>query len=222
MNISARTFLIVTIFTVTSPAKAQVEVELIPGLPGPYEGGESLTVDVWLHSEVSFDAHLHVVQLDFSDSDGAPVLDPTFNFDLSSSGAPQDFAVQEELPVPWTANWFEYYCPTCRLQLPTGGSLHIGNIGIKLPTERGTYRLDTLNSDDPIADHGARIIVGGSLEWRAFDGEITGGTLDFVVGPGPIPAVSTWGLMVLLLLMLVSGTIVILRAAPRDRVGGYG
>ena len=31
-------------------ARAEVVVELVPDNPGPYRGGETLTVDVWLHS----------------------------------------------------------------------------------------------------------------------------------------------------------------------------
>ena len=149
--------------------EAKVVVELVPDHPGPYQGDQSLTVDVWLHSQVSFDAHLWLVQLDFSDSDGQLLLDPTFTFDLSSSIAPADFDdVHPELPIPWAANTLLYICPECRLQLPAGGSLHIGSISVKLPTALGTYRLDVLNVDDPDENHGAWVYVCGNLFWRAF------------------------------------------------------
>ena len=83
----------------------KVVVELVPDDPGPYVTGESLTVDVWLHSQVSFDRAIWVVRLDFLDSDEQLRLDPTFTFDLGSSGRPQDFEVHPELPIPWVANY---------------------------------------------------------------------------------------------------------------------
>ena len=127
-------------------ARAEVVVELVPDNPGPYYGGETLTVDVWLHSEVSSDRYLWLVRLDFSDSDGQLGVDPTFTFDLSSSRFPEDFdELHPELPIPWAANRKDYLCDPCRLQLPAGGSLHIASIGVNLPNEAGTYRLDVLN-----------------------------------------------------------------------------
>jgi len=200
-------------------AKGEVVVELVPDNPGPYAGGESLTVDVWLHSEGAFDAYLWLVQFDFSDSDRALVLDSTFTFDLSSSATPDDFEVHPELPIPWTANGLEYGCAHCRLQLPAGGSLHIGSLGLRLATEGGTYRLDALNAADPDPVHGARIIHGGTCCWRAFTGEITGGSFDFVVTP-PIPTLSEWSLIVMTLTLLALGCLIITRRnqGANDRV----
>ena len=55
----------------TGVAKAEVAVDLVPDSPGPYVARKTLTVDVWLHSEVAFDVSLFGVQLDFSNSDPA-------------------------------------------------------------------------------------------------------------------------------------------------------
>ncbi len=181
-------------------ARAEVVVELVPDDPGPYSGGETLTVDVWFHSEVPSDSYLWTVRLDFSDSNGQLGLDPTFTFDLSSSIFPEDFGVYPELPIPWTSNMLEYGCDPCRLQLPASGSLHVGSIGVNLPNEVGTYRLDVLNADDPDEAHGARIRIypdGYRIEWRAFTGEITGGAYQFVVDLPAIPTLSGWGTSVM-------------------------
>lgn len=218
---SIRMVVLVIALAFAPSAKSEVLVELVPDNPGPYTGGESFTVDVWLHSEVSLDRAIWVVQLDFSDSDGQLVLDPTFTFDLSSSGAPQDFEVHPELPIPWTANRKEYACPLCRLQLPEGGSLHIGSEGVNLPNIAGTYRLDVLNAQDPDETHGAQIVDGGASLWRAFTGEITGGVYDFVVSPPPIPAVSEWGLIVMTLLLLVLGSLAIMRRTQDAKVANF-
>ncbi len=169
---------------------------------------------------MSFDAYVWVAQFDFSESDGALVLGATFIFDLSSSIAPNDFEVHPELPIPWAANWLEYACPPCRLQLPGSGSLHIGSIGVNLPNEAGSYRLDVLNVDDPDENHGAWVFEGGSRSWRAFTGEITGGTFDFVVNAPPIPTVSEWGLVVMTLLLLVLGSLTIMRRGQKLKACG--
>ena len=52
-------------------ARGQLVVELVPDNPGPYYGGETLTVDVWLHSEVGEDFRIHILRLDFTDTDPA-------------------------------------------------------------------------------------------------------------------------------------------------------
>lgn len=211
---SARMVVAFAFLAIASVARAEVKVlvEFVPDNPGPYATGESLSVDVWLHSEVSFDSYLWLVQLDFSDSDVQLVLDPTFTFDLSSSMFPEDFhAVYPELPIPSAANTAEYICPACRLQLPAGGSIHIGSIGVNLPDEAGTYRLDVLNAQDPDGTHGAQVVEGGSFWWRAFTGDITGGTFDFVVTAPVIPTVSQWGIIAMGLLLLVLGSLMIIR-----------
>jgi len=190
---------------------AEVVVQLVPDRPGPYTGGESLTVDVWLHSEVAFDAFLDTVQLDFADSDPALSLDSTFTFDLSAIPTPRDhdYATLPELPVPVVGVPHDGpIFPENMLPLPAGGSLHIGTIGVQLPANPGVYRLDALNGDELDEERGALIYAkffpGGEV-WRAFMGEITGGTFDFVVSDPPIPTVSEWGLIVMALLVLVGG-----------------
>ena len=197
--------------------RAEVVVELVPDRLGPYVGGEVLTVDVWLHSEVAFDASLFAVQLDFSDADPELSLDATFTFDLSAIETPRsgDYATHPELPVPVVGVVHDGpIFPENMLPLPAGGSLHIGSIGVHLPINHGVYRLDALDGDDPSEERGATIDVslfpGGAL-WRAFTGEITGGNLVFVVSDLPIPTVSEWGLVVMALLLLVVGSVTIMR-----------
>ena len=53
------------VFSLASVVEAEVNVELVPSRPGPCWGGESLTVDVCLHSEVPTDEALVGVQFDF-------------------------------------------------------------------------------------------------------------------------------------------------------------
>ena len=47
-------------------------VELVPGEPGPYSRGESVTVEVWLHNEDAVGYDLRLVGLDLDDA--APLV----------------------------------------------------------------------------------------------------------------------------------------------------
>ena len=59
-------------------------VELVPDQPGPYTGGESLGLDVWLHSDEEVPVLLRGVRFDFTDTDPQLLLDAEFAFDFSS------------------------------------------------------------------------------------------------------------------------------------------
>lgn len=174
------------------PAQASAILELTPDNPGPYFGGESLTVDVWLHNTDDVHHLLYHVQLDFTDTHAELMLGPTFDFDLRSSTAPEDFMIRPDLPVPWTQNWLEYDCDECRLQLPPNASLHLGNVPVVLPTAPGTFLLDALNGDDPphgggwMDEPGALVVVDACYIWRAYNGDITGGVYHFEVVPEPV------------------------------------
>jgi hypothetical protein len=183
-------FLSLLLLVVLTPlAHAGVTVEVVPDDPGPYFGGESLGLDVWLYSEWPEDVWFRLVQLDFTDTDPALDLDPAFMFDYSSLffGDAGWVEGSDDLPVPWTENTLLVAHPAYFLALPAGGSLHIGSIGLGLPDEDGTYRLDVLNADEPDPTFGATLgfFVGPVEEWRAYEGHITGGTYDFVVIPEP-------------------------------------
>lgn len=195
------------VLSLASAVRAEVAVGLLPNQPGPYTGGESLTVDVWLHSEVSSDESLVGIRFDFQDSDPMLSLSPTFTFDFSSIfPAPVVYDVRfTDLPVPWTDNPALCLCPELFLWLPAEGSIYIGSFDVQLPTEPGVYRVDLLNADEVDPTFGALIYVG--VFWTAYAGEITGGAYEFQVGGSAIPTVSTWGLTILALLLLIGGTV---------------
>jgi len=194
----------------TAFGDAKVVVELVPDNPGPYTGGESLTVDVWLHSQIPQDVRLALIQFDFADTDPGILLDPTFAFDFSSLSAVA-YQTHPELPVPWTVNSLDCICPEAFLLLPVGGSLHIGSIGVRLPTEGGVYRLDALNADQPDDALGGRLHPHLSSQiWRAFTGELMGGGFDFVVTPA-IPTLSAWGAIIMTSLLIAFGCLLIMR-----------
>ena len=204
--------LVVVLGAVVSSAQGQVIIELVPDRSPPYIVGQRLTVDVWVHSTVEFEAFLDNVQLDFSDSDPGLSLDATFTFDFSA--IPSDVAkygTVPELPVPVVGIVHDGpLSPEWMLPLPAAGSLRIGSIGVQLPTNPGNYCLDALNGDEPDELRGALIdakFFPGGTRWRAYTGELTGGNFDFVVEPPPIPATSSWGVCILVLGLLTAATL---------------
>ena len=216
--------LVVVLGAVVSSAHGQAVIELVPDRSPPYIADQRLTVDVWITNTSDADWRIEKVQFDFTDSDPAISLDPTFQFDFSSlfEGDGQHYIqnLVEDLPVPWTRNSIECFCPAEFLPLFIGAPLHIGEIGLRLPSELGVYALDLLNADEPEVLLGAtiratyRVPSGGSETWRGFTGELTGGSFDFVVEPPPIPATSTWG-MCILMLGLVTAASIRLKSMPR-------
>ncbi len=214
----------------TALGGVKVVVELVPDNPGPYFGGESLTVDVWLHSQVPVNWRLPFIKLDFSDTDPSVTLNSTFVFDFTSLGDGPNYYMEHnhpEMPVPWIANLIECWCPGHFLLLPAEGALHIGSVGVRVPSDPGVYRIDALNTDEPDELLGAQIDTGSdSVDsppdemWRAYTGEIAGGTYDFIVTtPPPIPTLSEWGLMVMTLLLLGGGCCVIMRRIRAEARG---
>ena len=200
-------------------ARAEVVVELVPDNPGPYSGGETLTVDVWVHSEVDYWASFGHIQFDLTVSDPGLSLDATFTFDYTTLSEPHGYDYgSPALPVPWTYNGWDLACtPACPdvfMAIPPGGSFHVGSIGVQLPAESGEYRLDLVDAEQSYEGLGVLLGLVNSPfwpdpVWRAHTGEITGGTYDFTVRV--VPAVSDWGLVVLALLLLTVGTIALTR-----------
>jgi hypothetical protein len=180
-----------------------VEVELIPDNPGPYYGGESLTVDVWLHSQYEYDVGLRSVQFDFTNTDSALTLAPTFEFDYSS--VPDDlngYLESLELPVPWTYMWLDCYCPTLLMHLDAQGSIPVGVLDVVLPMAPGVFTMDAMHADAAHPEDGAQVRIGFTIGetglWRATDGEVVGGQRDFLIIPEP-------GTLTLVALALLAG-----------------
>ena len=167
---------------------------LEPDNPGPYFGGESLTVDLWFDSLAEADVLLKMIRFDFSQTDPAITTDDEFVFDYSSiPGDSHGYFILEspEMPVPSTTQANDCQCTGMFIPLTTGESLHIGSVGIQLPTEPGVYEMEALNAAESDPFLGALLIVLNfdppyPLEfWSAYEGEIVGESLSFVVVPEP-------------------------------------
>ena len=75
---------LITMTPTTGLAGGGAWLVLEPDNPGPYFGGESLTVDLWLDSLAEADVLLRTIRFDFSQSDPAITTDDEFVFDYSS------------------------------------------------------------------------------------------------------------------------------------------
>ncbi len=88
-----------------------------------------------------------------------------------------------------------------QIMLPGDGSMYrIGTTEVTMPGADGTYTLDVLNAAETHPDKGGQFrwgfgLVGGDpiTVWRASAGDVTGGTLDMVVGTVTTPStVQKW------------------------------
>jgi hypothetical protein len=166
--------IICTLLATASVAMGDGVLVLSPSDPGPYVGGESLTVDVWLTNQDVQDHLVTVLVLDSAGSDPALVLDVDFSFDLSSLDSDGLYTRLPTLPLPTLLYTGAAPVSGFILELPTQEPLHVGDLGVTLPTAPGTYLLDLVNTLGSVGLHGAG-------NWSAGAGTLTGGTCEFVV-----------------------------------------
>jgi len=182
-----------------SVAHAGALITVDPTNPGPYFGGETFMVDVYVTADRNIQPRL--LGYDFSQTDAmihlsgpdGPDVDTTqeFVFDygnvILSSAL---YAKFPNLPQPQTVFYGVGPIPGFIMSISAGVPFHVGVVTITLPPEPGTYLLDAANysaTDDSV---GARIDFdfANPQTWStAMDGEveISGGQYDFVVVPEP-------------------------------------
>lgn len=181
---------------------SRVLFELVPASPGPYLPGQSVNVAVWMHSQVAQTIRLRLAQLDTIDSNPALVLNGPdvwppggpngireFVFDFSTLAHGFLYFSGPDYPLPAIAYLGSGPITGAILVLPANGSLRIGHIqSVTLPMSSGSYTLDVMNSDSSDPNQGATIQFGFGVQpgdpvtiWRAFTGDLTGGTHTFVV-----------------------------------------
>ena len=161
-----------------TPVAGDVLVRLIPEVAGPYGGEEVVNVEVVFENQGAQLTGIRNIQIDFTDTDPGLFLPGLFNFTL---GAPGGYDATMPV-VEWTAP-----TPSAYLTLDAGASLTVGNLDVRLPGTPGCYLLDAMNADEPNPAFGATLVwgpVGADIVWRAFTGELTGGTLFMLIGTG--------------------------------------
>jgi hypothetical protein len=193
----ARKLFLVAVLVFLPPAHgAWVDLELTADVPGPYMGGETLTVDfnVFDTGIAGFfdppvdECYLRGAFLDFSQSHAALTFDPEFAFDLPMEGV--YYATFPAMPYPSTAYASATPNPAFQATLPAGGSMHLGSIGVTLPTAAGTYFIDAVTPDPDGAggpdNWGGRLNFGHpDVLWFRWPEYVSGGTLALEVVPEP-------------------------------------
>ncbi|MEE9296330.1 MAG: hypothetical protein V3W34_15405 [Phycisphaerae bacterium] len=155
-----------TLLAVGSVARAGALIELVPATPGPYTPGQGVTVDIVITTDETEDVLLRLIHLDFRGTSSAIAAGMSFSI-------PPEFFEFPDLPRP--AEFWTNAPPVLSAGVPTV----LGQVGVSV-NDCGV--LDVMNFDEPDPDLGARIEVGTCAEgpptaWRAFTGELVGGTL---------------------------------------------
>jgi len=182
-------------------------IDVIPTEPGPYEPGQSLTMDVFLTQNPGGSyIGLRGVRLAFSSTDPALQLDPQFVFDFSTVGdGGGTYVVGPQVPWPQTAyfgldypngNPFDPFegpgWSSKMLVLAPGEPLHVGSFGVLLPSQPGNYVLDVLDAANPNENYRAWISFGFGehnghrVNWGPENvDQLAGGTFTALDGAGP-------------------------------------
>lgn len=166
-------------------ANAAVSLSLVPDNAGPYLGGETVNVDVFLINEGEGNMQMRLLQLDTALTDPALGLGDVA-VDTSALLSP---ALYGSFPSGTVSNiTYTATSPTPGFILEYGeGSNLVSTISVTLPTDPGSYILDVANNQAPDNNTGAVFQWDFSNTQQAFagDGTLGGGQYTFVV---PEPA----------------------------------
>ena len=171
-----------------SVAHAGAVIELVPDVPGPYDGGEALTVEVFLRqAPADVDHLLRLVQLDLTLTDpaiGIGVADthPGITFwdfgttqhcidnptdcgaDLYIDGSRIDLAPPGVNILVVAFGSANELGPSAAKQLTLPGdagvAVKIGELNVRVPDNAGKYLLDVVNADETDPDLGAQLRWG--------------------------------------------------------------
>lgn len=168
----------------------KVEIELIPSQPAPYSPGSHVNVDVRISNLTGQDVYLRFAQLDTTDTDPALAFgNPEFEFDYSALTDAGLYIEFPAYPYPSTVYFGTNAMPGFILSLPGYQHIHLGTIRDQImPPTSGSFTLDVMNATASDPNFGAQLQFGFGVQpddpvtaWRAFTGELVGGTFAFVV-----------------------------------------
>lgn len=156
-------------------------IRLVPADPGPYMGGATFQVAIFLDNLENMQFPIDFVRLDYTDSD--VMLPQMMTWSLIGAAIVDD-------TLPTTS--FDPGSPTTNL-LPAGGNIQLGVVEITLPRKDGCYVLDVMNPFDTAPGTGAQVILlnvlGGQVVWQPEDDTLLGGRRVFLVGDVASPEV---------------------------------
>lgn len=168
------------------PVWGGLRIDLRPDVPGPYNPGQTVNVDVYLVDTGNPQGNIQFrgIFLDFTDTEAGLVPAAWFHwnapFCLDCEWSP--------LPNPAWVYPLAQPNPLFQITMPENGEVNAGDINV---TVNADGWLDVMNDDNPDSNFGARVNFGFGGQgdpvttWRAFTGEITGGALFMDVVPEP-------------------------------------
>jgi hypothetical protein len=172
---------------------AGARIDLRPVPPVPTEGyAPHSVIRVYAYlvdtGNPQRDVAFRSVFLDFNDSD-ASFTYPDCNFIWYNPFAPNNCP---DCCLPF-ASWvypLPMPNPPFQITMPNDGEVLLGYIDVDVGVEGGV--LDAMNRDEPDPNFGARVDFGFGgpgdplISWSAFNGGLTGGSLDIVVNDGTV------------------------------------
>lgn len=182
-------------------AGARIDLLAVPPMPeGGYGNNEIVRFDVYMVDTGNPQGNIpfRMLSLDFSDtSSELSFADPDEDGPLMAG----QFHWTNPFGIGVTFNDLPYVRwvypldpnPLFQIVLPDNGDVYLGTVRVNTGTGTGNFTLDALNADDPDVGHGASAVFGFGgpgdpvTTWRAFDGEITGGSIQIPVAV-PEPA----------------------------------
>ncbi len=160
-------------------------IGLVPHTPGPYALGSSVDVDVVVTNHEGQAIQPRLIQFDFSATDPALSLPPTFNFQLVPPLATDgQYARFETMPIATVVYTGLSPAPGLILDIPDGGSIVLGTITVGLPAVAGSFFLDATNPNTPNLNFGARLDYGFDVRTtlHTLNLNLFGDPLELVVG----------------------------------------
>lgn len=164
---------------------AGARIDLRPSHASPFLPNSQILVHVFVvdTGNPQGDILFRGVFFDFSDSNGTLSF-PTSQFDFDSPDLENyvEFSSLPQVSIVWAKG---IPSPNSMYVLPNNGEVYIGSVLVNVAFG-GTLNL--MNADHPNPNSGAAITFGfGSrrdpvINWRAFTGELTGGTLEIITG----------------------------------------
>ena len=179
----------------------------------------------WSSVGAGFDDLVRALTVHEATGDPNLIIEGFFQFDFSTlSDGGAHYASFPQLPGPLTVYSGKEATPGTILHVPPNGSLRLGTMNVMMPTTPGTYRLDVGSAYGPRGGSILAFGFGGPddpyTDWLAAEGDLTGDPIPVIVQaiPGNIPAVSDWGMVVMVLLLLGAGTLILRPARKIQRV----
>lgn len=141
------------VLALAGPARADLFLSMTPDNPGPYVGGETVNVDIFLENDGEGLMQMRVLRLDTLNSNNALTIGD-FEFDLSSLTGPDLYDDLSSGTLTTLSYSGEAAMEGFVLEYGEGAN-YVTTIPVTLPTTPGDYRFDVAGATAPDMSAGA-------------------------------------------------------------------